>query len=105
VGHAYFMADGKPLTQLTDIAAVVRDEIWPLLQEYCYDDPSALAAILAAEEGGIYDSHSSDLRHELFKPGHEKALCKALNALVTTIDRAFDYHDISKTVPKEQPIN
>jgi 5-methylcytosine-specific restriction protein B len=101
VGHAYFMADGKPLQKLTDIAAVVRDEIWPLLQEYCYDDTSALAAILAAEEGGIYAVHSTNLRHELFEKANKKALCDALNALVTTIDRAAEVncHEIA---PKEQ---
>jgi 5-methylcytosine-specific restriction protein B len=87
VGHAYFMADGKPLRKLADIAAVMRDEIWPLLQEYCYDDLSTLATILAAEEGGIYDVYSTDLRYELFEAGHEKALCNALNALVTNVDR------------------
>lgn len=103
VGHAYFMADGKPLRKLAHIAAVVRDEIWPLLQEYCYDDLSALAAILAAEEGGIYDIHSTDLRHELFEPNHEKALCKALNALVTSSDKALEMD--SCEAPKKVFVN
>jgi 5-methylcytosine-specific restriction protein B len=93
VGHAYFMTDGKPLQNLSDIAAVVRDEIWPLLQEYCYDDSSALAAILAAEKGGIYDVQSADLRYELFQPGNEKSLCIALNALVTATDKVVEIND------------
>lgn len=104
VGHTYFMADGKPLRKLADIGAVVRDEIWPLLQEYCYDDLSTLAAILAAEEGGIYDVHSTDLRYELFEPGREKTLCKTLNTIVTATDRAAetDYREAPQAVFKKQ---
>lgn len=105
VGHGYFMTDGKPLRKLADIAAVVRDEIWPLLQEYCYDDLSALAVILAAETGGIYDVHRADLRYELFQSGSEKALCKALNALVTATDKADEIHQNASQKTQKTPID
>ena len=55
------MPSGKPVTTLAEIAAVIREDIWPLLQEYCYEDPRALAVILAADQGGIYDRETDDL--------------------------------------------
>lgn len=88
VGHAYFMAAGKPMTAIGQIAAVIREDIWPLLQEYCYEDSEALAAILNADQGGLYDRDSADLRHELFAPDQETALCKAIATMVTRADKA-----------------
>jgi 5-methylcytosine-specific restriction protein B len=87
VGHAYFMPHGKPVTTLKEIAAIVREDIWPLLQEYGYEDPRALAAMLAADQGGIYDYAAADLRQELFEPGREEELIAALLAVVTSEDR------------------
>ncbi len=86
VGHAYFMPDGRPVATLAEIAAVIREDIWPLLQEYCYEDPRALAAILAADRDGIYDREADDLRHELFEPGREEELIAALLAVVGSDD-------------------
>jgi 5-methylcytosine-specific restriction protein B len=82
IGHAYFLNEGKPVTSLQAIADIIREDIWPLLQEYCYDNPRALAAILAADQGGIYDAKIVDLHYELFEPGQEERLIKALTAII-----------------------
>jgi len=82
IGHAYFLNEGKPVTSLRAITDIIREDIWPLLQEYCYDNPRALAAILATDQGGIYDAKIADLRYELFEPGQEERLIKALTAIV-----------------------
>jgi 5-methylcytosine-specific restriction protein B len=86
VGHAYFMQKGQPITALQGIAEILCEDIWPLLQEYCYEDPRALAAILASDKGGIYDPGTADLRHELLEPDREKELIEALGAIVTPED-------------------
>ncbi len=86
VGHAYFLDDGKPASTLQHIAAIVREDIWPLLQEYCYEEPQALAAILAADKGGIYNPQTAGLREELFATDREEELIQALNAIVTAAD-------------------
>jgi len=86
VGHAYFMIDGRPAVSLRRIAAIVRDELWPLLQEYCYEDPQTLAAILGADKGGIYDRETAELRYRLFEPGREDALITALAAILAPED-------------------
>src|SRR5688572_6103466 len=43
VGHACLMPGGKPAATIHRIGEIVRDELWPLLQEYCYEDPNKLA--------------------------------------------------------------
>ncbi|TXL71777.1 AAA family ATPase [Vineibacter terrae] len=90
VGHAYFMSGGKPAATISRIGEIVRDELWPLLQEYCYEDPNKLANILAADRGGVFDRDTANLRFELFEPGREDALAQALTAIVTPDDKKHD---------------
>lgn len=87
VGHAYFFDGNKPAATMARIRDIVRDEIWPLLQEYCYEDPDKLSAILAGGKKGIFDPERGDLRHELFEPGREAELASALVAIITEEDR------------------
>lgn len=90
VGHAYLMPGGKPAATISRIGEIVRDELWPLLQEYCYEDPNKLANILAADKGGVFDRDTSNLRFELFEPGREDVLAQALTAIVTPDDKKQD---------------
>lgn len=46
VGHSFFLQDGAPLTDPADLRRVLHREVLPLLQEYCYDDPTAFAEIV-----------------------------------------------------------
>lgn len=43
IGHAYLLDAGKPVATPEEFAARFRQEILPLLQEYCYDDYAELA--------------------------------------------------------------
>lgn len=90
VGHAYLMPGGKAAATISRIGEIVRDELWPLLQEYCYEDPNKLANILAADKGGVFDRETANLRFELFEPGREDALAQALTAIVTPDDKKHD---------------
>ena len=90
VGHAYLMPGGKPAATINRIGEIVRDELWPLLQEYCYEDPNKLANILAADKGGVFDRETANLRFDLFEPGREDALAQALTAIVTPDDKKHD---------------
>lgn len=90
VGHAYLMPGGKPAATISRIGEIVRDELWPLLQEYCYEDPNKLANILAADKGGVFDRDTANLRFDLFEPGREDALVQALTAIVTPDDKRHD---------------
>ncbi|MFE5829532.1 McrB family protein [Streptomyces sp. NPDC056508] len=46
LGHAFLMPGGEPVSTAAEFAAIVRDEIVPLLQEYAYDDYGLLTAFL-----------------------------------------------------------
>ena len=38
IGHAYFMPGGKTVSTMRDFSRILRDDIVPLLEEYCYED-------------------------------------------------------------------
>ena len=49
VGHSYLLVDGQPVDEVEEFAARFREEILPLLQEYCYDDYAMLAKFIGGE--------------------------------------------------------
>lgn len=107
VGHAYLMPGGKPAATLSRIGEIVRDELWPLLQEYCYEDPNKLANILAADKGGLFDREGANLRFELFESGREDELAQALIAIVTPDDKKHDAmlgEDVPDDEDAEEPL-
>ncbi len=46
VGHSYLLEGGAPVTQLARFAEILRDDIIPLLSEYCYEDFQTLSTLL-----------------------------------------------------------
>ena len=58
VGHSFLLEGGQPVKDAVRFFRVVRDEIIPLLEEYCYEDFDALHSILGS---GLVD---------LPEPGH-----------------------------------
>ncbi|HVL49548.1 MAG TPA: AAA family ATPase [Candidatus Thermoplasmatota archaeon] len=46
IGHSYFLENGEPITSSDEFACRFREDVLPLLQEYCYDDYPALARFL-----------------------------------------------------------
>ena len=49
IGHAYLMRAGKPIQSREALLAAFRDEILPLLAEYCFENYATLARILGDE--------------------------------------------------------
>lgn len=74
VGHAYLMPR-TPLTSLAEFARVLRDDIVPLLEEYCYDDFGTLRAILGE---ALVDAEAGRIRDEVFEPKQEDKLLQAV---------------------------
>ena len=75
VGHSFLMEAGKPVKDAVRFFRVVRDEIIPLLEEYCYEDYDALHAVLG---GGLVDLMSRAIRHDLFDEPVGPELVQAL---------------------------
>lgn len=45
VGHAYFMVEGDPITDPSTFVSIFTDEVFPLVQEYCYNRRELLAQV------------------------------------------------------------
>ena len=69
VGHSYLLVDGQPVDEVEEFAARFREEILPLLQEYCYDEYATLAKFIGNElvdaEAGTLDAEKVDDAEQL----------------------------------------
>ena len=69
VGHSYLLVDGQPVDELEEFAARFREEILPLLQEYCYDEYATLAKFIGSElvdaDAGTLDAEKVDDAEQL----------------------------------------
>ncbi len=77
IGHSYLMHIGSPVKDLASLKRAIRDDIIPLLEEYCYEDYGTLENILGEQ---IVDVTAERIRHELFDDGQEDALVQGLLA-------------------------
>jgi 5-methylcytosine-specific restriction protein B len=77
IGHAYLLNNGQPIADFTKFAKVVQDDLIPLLEEYCYEDYSALLKILGA---GLVNDKAQRILHELFEAPRHDELVQALLA-------------------------
>jgi 5-methylcytosine-specific restriction protein B len=77
IGHAYLLENGKPITDFSRFVHILHEDIVPLLEEYCYDDFTALGEILGKP---MVDESKQRVRHELFEPENREKLVQALLA-------------------------
>lgn len=77
IGHSYLMQGGSPLKDIATLKRAIRDDIIPLLEEYCYEDYGTLANILGEQ---LVDLTTQRVKHELFEDGQEDALVQGLLA-------------------------
>jgi 5-methylcytosine-specific restriction protein B len=84
VGHAYLMHGSTPITDPTRFLEVFRDDLLPLLEEYCYDDFETLASIVGAPLVSR-DGRGAVPRITAFEDGQEliKALLQSFDGLAT----------------------
>jgi 5-methylcytosine-specific restriction protein B len=75
IGHAYLMPP-QPITSVAEFSRVLRDDIIPLLEEYCYDDFAMLRDILGGE---LVDVESGRIREDIFGPNREGDLIQAIS--------------------------
>ncbi len=75
IGHSYLLDGERPIAEFSRFVQVLRDEIIPLLEDYCYEDYAALADILGA---GLVDTVNQAIRSELFEDSNRADLVQAL---------------------------
>ncbi len=86
IGHTYLMHKDSAISDVRRLVQAVRDDLIPLLEEYCYEDYDALEKILGSH---FIQREKRRIDESLFLPGREDDLVKALLAptpdLETTI--------------------
>ncbi len=87
IGHSYLMQADSPIKDLASLKRAMRDDIIPLLEEYCYEDYGALAKILGDQ---IVDVAVQRVRQELFDDGQEGSLVQALLAPFSEISTSSE---------------
>ncbi|MDY6918200.1 MAG: AAA family ATPase, partial [Chloroflexota bacterium] len=78
IGHAYLLDGGEPVKELGKLANVLREDIIPLLEEYCYEDYSILEEILGS---GLVDGKNQQIRRDVFDDAKQEELAQALLAI------------------------
>ena len=61
IGHAYLLEGGEPVSEVETFARCFREEILPLLQEYCYDEYGTLAKFIGS---ALVDADAQSLDHD-----------------------------------------
>jgi 5-methylcytosine-specific restriction protein B len=87
IGHSYLLQSGSPIKEIAPLKRAIRDDIIPLLEEYCYEDYGSLARILGDD---LVDVNSQRVRHELFDDGQEEALVQGLLAPYSEISTSSE---------------
>ncbi len=75
VGHSYLMPGGNPVRDLPRFVEILRDDIIPLLEEYCYEDFGVLEKILGP---AIVQRAAHRVDPSLFEPDRHPDLVRAL---------------------------
>jgi 5-methylcytosine-specific restriction protein B len=75
VGHTYLLDGGVPVRDFAKLRVALRDEIFPLLEEYCYDRPDALVEVVG---DALYDRERRRFRDELLDGSNDEGLVQAL---------------------------
>lgn len=78
IGHGYLWSNGAPVKDPGTLVAILRDDIVPLLEEYCFEDLSRLEKILGDV---VVDVDAQRVRYETFDGDSEAAISAILSAV------------------------
>lgn len=100
VGHAYLMQGSRPITDSARFLEVFRDDILPLLVEYCYDRFDAFGNILGS--AFVVRERQTNSHRAEFADGHQliEALLQSFEGLATAPD-AIAAESTAVTEPDE----
>ena len=78
IGHGYLWSNGAPVSDPSILAAILRDDIVPLLEEYAFEDLSRLEQILGEV---VVDVDAQRVRYEVFDGDPDAAISALLAAV------------------------
>lgn len=83
IGHSFLMENGRPINSFSKLQRVVREDILPLIQEYCYEDYGIITKIIGKS---FLDQKGQGFNSELFRPEKKDEFTTALKAVAPEID-------------------
>ena len=98
IGHSYLLQNGQPLRDLNALGRVLRDDIIPLIEEYCYEDYSSLQNILG---NSLVDAEKQEINQFLFDRNSSEHLVAALLQPCPEISSSADA--LSSELSNEEP--
>lgn len=98
VGHSYLLDGGVAVTQLARFAEILRDDIIPLLSEYCYEDFQTLDKLLGS---GLVDAKQRRIDQSLFEPARLELLCERLLEGFPEITATVEAAEAEVEVPEQ----
>jgi 5-methylcytosine-specific restriction protein B len=102
VGHSYLMHDGTVVSDFPRFARVVRDDLIPLLEEYCYEDYRRLEQLLGST---LVDRERQSIRDELFDAKRRSHLVQALLEPcpeISTTQKAVEAEEAADEIEEEE---
>lgn len=104
LGHSYLMEGGHAVDNFATFVRIIQEDIFPLLEEYCYEDYTKLQSILGSN---FVDSTKQQLRRELFDEANKDQLITALLAIapeITTSKQATASEAQENTLKEDEAI-
>jgi len=98
IGHSYLMADGKTINSFKDFARIIREDIIPLLEEYCYEDYMILEKLLGKS---LVDGSNMNIHNNLFEDAERAHLVSALLAPCPDISTSYQAVDAGAEKPED----
>jgi 5-methylcytosine-specific restriction enzyme B len=96
IGHAYLLDKGYPINDFPSFMQVLQEDIFPLLEEYCYEDYDTLEKIIG---NSLVDKKNQRIRLELFQPSrHDELIQALLSSEITTSNAAIKSDQIINSV-------
>lgn len=105
IGHSYFLEKEKAITDQEKFKRIVKEDIIPLIEEYCYGDYSMMSKILGE---GLVDVKKQAIRLELFNTTDISNLITALLSPCPTLRldiQTADEDDTEKEVETDNNSN
>ena len=75
IGHSYFLEKEKAIVDQDKFKRIIKEDIIPLIEEYCYGDYALISKILGE---GLVDVKNQKIRFEIFSPSDISNLITAL---------------------------
>jgi 5-methylcytosine-specific restriction enzyme B len=75
IGHSYFLENEKPIKDFKKFSRVIKEDIIPLLEDYCYEDYEMLSNIIGK---GLIDKKLQKVKYELFTEENKEELISKL---------------------------